>query len=344
MSERRALLVGTLPGDTAEDAMRAAVERLGASLRYLPDGETGDRRDWVAGLITSFADHTDLEIARPGNWSNYKDQQNYRVRKGHHLRGENLDLKYLSWYRTNRKVFDRLKSERPELSDVDFQVGIPGDLDLTMFTMGPTRMFGHRAAFAEATLRDITAIREEGGDDVLFQLELPVETVFVAKSGPLGGFVANRMAAGVHRLVAATPAGTRFGVHLCLGDLGHKALTGIGSARPLVRLANALAAAWPEGRTLEYVHAPFAAGDEPPQSEPAFYRALSGLRLPEQTRFVAGFLHESSTLDEQRRLLDTIETAVGRQVDVAAACGLGRRTPADAYKTMDQARTLCEQD
>jgi hypothetical protein len=341
MSQRRALLVGTLPGETSEEAMRTAMDRLGPHLRQLPDGETGNRRVWVVGLIMSFEGHPDLEIAKEGDWSDYKHQRNYRIRKGHKLTGGNLDLEYLKWYEINRPVFDKVTLEA-KLPDISFQVGIPGDLDMTMFTMGPTRMMGNRKPFAEATVRDINRIHAAADGDVLFQLELPAETVFVAKAGPLGAFVANKLAAGLHRLVAASPEGARFGIHLCLGDLGHKALSGLRSAIPLVKLANAISAQWPTGRALEYVHAPLAAGDEPPPLEPKFYQPLSGLRLPAGTRFVAGFLHEDRSLSEQRDLLAVIEKAVGSEVDVAASCGLGRRSPEAAYATMVQARELCE--
>ncbi|MEV4380794.1 hypothetical protein [Streptosporangium sp. NPDC049644] len=337
MAGRKALLVGTLPGETAEEAMRGALERLGPHLRQLPDGETGDRRIWVVGLIMSLLGHPDLEVAREGDWSDYKHQRNYRVRRGHRLRGDGLDLGYLRWYEINRPVFDKLVE-----GDLAFQVGVPGDLDMTMFTLGPTRIAGNRQPFREATVRDIAAIHAKSPSDVVFQLEVPVETVFVAKAGPLGGVAAARLAAGLHRTVRDAPTGTRFGIHLCLGDLGHKALSRLSSTRPLVRLANAIADGWPSGRTLEYVHAPLAAGDEPPVTATHFYQPLTGLRLPSTTRFVAGFLHENRTVDDQRRLLNTIEKAVGGTVDVAAACGLGRRSDTAAYATMDQARALCE--
>lgn len=43
--ERAVHLVGSIPADNAEQAMRTAVERLGEHLRTLPDGETGERRN-----------------------------------------------------------------------------------------------------------------------------------------------------------------------------------------------------------------------------------------------------------------------------------------------------------
>lgn len=148
------------------------------------------------------------------------------------------------------------------------------------------------------------------------------------------------MAGGLARLVQATPVGTRFAVHLCVGDLDHKPMRTPTDSRPLVTLANAIVRRWPDGRSLERVYLPLAAGDVPPPTDPSFYRPLRDLRLPADVRFAAGFLHESRTLDEQRAILDIIEGAFGRPVDVAAACGLGRRAPDLANITLDQARVL----
>jgi hypothetical protein len=113
--------------------------------------------------------------------------------------------------------------------------------------------------------------------------------------------------------------------------------------RPLVLLANTLAAGWTEGRALEYVHAPFAAAAEPPIPEESFYEPLSELALPAETRFIAGFLHESLDTAAHRELLARIERLTGREVDVAAACGLGRRdTDEEAFEQMRETAALLE--
>jgi len=197
------------------------------------------------------------------------------------------------------------------------------------------------SAFTDATLSEIRAIHAKAGSSVVFQLELPVELVFVAKMPrPLRSAMAACLARGVHRLARRCPPGARFGVHLCLGDLGNKALGHLRDTGPLVALTNAIVRGWPLDRPLEYVHAPFAAGDEPAPADPAFYEPLSALRLPADVRFVAGFVHERSSSDEQRRILRVIEDQLGRRVDVATACGLGRRTVTAAAATMDRAAEL----
>ncbi len=41
------LLVGSLPADSTEEALRAGSELFGDMVFALPDGETGPRRAWV---------------------------------------------------------------------------------------------------------------------------------------------------------------------------------------------------------------------------------------------------------------------------------------------------------
>ena len=61
------LLVGSMPFDTAEEAMRLSGERIGPYVPSLPDGETGDRVTWVGFLpMRIFPAHPGLvESNRP---------------------------------------------------------------------------------------------------------------------------------------------------------------------------------------------------------------------------------------------------------------------------------------
>lgn len=316
--------------------MREVLDRAGPRLRSLADGETGERKDWIVHILNGLREHPDLEVAKDGDWSNYKQQILYKVRSGHTFDGSGLDLGHVASYDQSRPTFDALRAEF-DLPKLSFQVGVPGDLDLALFAFGIKGPLRHRAAFTDATLRTIRQIQAESEGDVVFQLEIPAELVFVTK---VPGFaqqpMANRLAAGVAKLAARTPDGARFGIHLCLGDLGHKALGRMRDAGPLVKLANAIAAKWPAGRSLEFVHAPLAAGEDPPVMSSEFYRPLANLRLPASTRFVAGILHEGRSTDEEKRLLSVVESAFGRTVDVAAACGLGRRSSEAAIATVEQ--------
>jgi hypothetical protein len=287
-----------------------------------------------------------LELSRDGDWSDYDKTPRFRVRPGERLYGAGLDLGIAAATQEALPIYEeirtRLAAEGATGGVPGFQVGIPGDLDLAMFTFGPVGLVRHVRPFTEALAATMRQIHGLVGDDALFQIEIPVELVLLARAprparAMLAGLLARRVAA----LVLAAPAGVRFGVHLCLGDLNHRALGRLDDAGPLVHLSNALVARWPVGRSLVYVHAPLAAADNPPVDDAAFYRPLSGLRLRD-ARFIAGYAHEDQDLATQRRIRQQIEDALGHRADVSTSCGLGRRDHAAAVAAMDRIKTLLD--
>lgn len=136
-------------------------------------------------------------------------------------------------------------------------------------------------------------------------------------------------------LAAASPEGTRFGVHLCLGDMNNRALGTMDDVTPLVLLANAILAGWPDGRRLGILHPRFAAADHPATTDPQFYAPLTSLNLPAGVRFAAGFAHEAQSLTDQVAIRSMIDDLLHREVAIAAACGLGRRPRADARAVLE---------
>jgi hypothetical protein len=320
--------------------MSLAATHLGDALRWVPDGETGERLNWVVHIIEKLRAHPDLEVANEGDWSDYDDVLRFRVRKGRKLRGESLDFGHVEPFREGFREFGELKAELGR-EDLVFQVGIPGDFDMAGMVLGPLGALVHRRAFREATVAEIRSIHAEAGRDVVFQLEVPFELVSVARAPALvQPLVARLLARGIARIAHDAPTGARFGVHLCLGDMNHKALMQMRDMGPVVELANSIVAAWPARRELEFVHAPFAGASQAPTLDPGHYAPLAGLRIPPTTRFVAGFVYEHQSLAEQQQLLSIIESAVGRPVDVSAACGLGRRSAEEAVSSMHRAKTL----
>ena len=54
-------LVGSVPMASARDVFCAVCDAVGPHLRWLPDGETGERLDWVAGMEGVFASNPALQ-------------------------------------------------------------------------------------------------------------------------------------------------------------------------------------------------------------------------------------------------------------------------------------------
>lgn len=307
--------------------MRAMLDGVGSRLRTLPTGETRRYEWYIQPILDDLVAQGALEVKRPGSWDSSHERTVHRAARGATLTGDMMELGYLGEAREALPVYRSLRAER-DLPELSLQIGMPTDFTMAFIAMGMCGVRKHRKAFHDATVRDIEGIRELVGDDVVLQFEATAETVLMAKAQPLHRQLdlALGLGRGIAALAASTPAGTRIGVHLCLGSMRNKARTTLRDTRPLVALANSIARQWPSERTLEFIHGPLAAGDIPPSTRPEFYAPLGALRLPPETRFYAGFVHETPSAAEQIETLRMIEAAAKRPVDgVASACGLGRR-------------------
>lgn len=326
--------------------MEAALTRLAPHLRTLSDGETGARSWWIRAILDRLRDHPDLELVRDGDYSSYDSTPLWRVKQGHDLTADSLEpfLVMGEAFDSSYPVFRELRDAygRP---DLDFQVGVPLHLDLAVDAFGEA---GFSPAIydpcLEATARQVRAVQARSRGDVVFQLEMPVPLVAIAGTPEQGQpQAAAEMAQRILDLPRRADPGTRFGVHLCLGDMNHKALARMRDVAPLVLLANELSRTWPVDRPLEFIHAPFAAAEEPPTFDEEFYAPLGDLDVSSDIRFAAGCVHESLSLDQERRLLALIEGLAGRQVDLAAACGLARRPDvSQAWDAMDKSAALVD--
>ncbi len=339
---RQAHLVGSLPGDTPLEAMMAALDVLGPYLRTLPDGETGERRNWIISIVEGLRAHPDLELRKPGDWSDYDKTPQLRVRRGRRLYGATLDFGHVAAVTHTYPHFEQARAAAGR-ADLGFQQGVPGDFDLAMFTLGPVGALRHRRAFTEATLAEIRDVGRIAGPQCLFQIEVPAELVLLAKApAATRATLAALLARTITGLASAAPEGTRFAVHLCLGDMNNRAFGTMTDVAPLVSLANAVLSSWPDDRPLDVIHAPFAAADHPATTDPGFYTPLRKLRLPRDVRFAAGFAHESQSLDQQRHIRTIIDEHLDRAVVIASACGLGRRSASAARAVLERTAELCE--
>ena len=98
-------LVGSTPFADAEEALDIFSDRLGTLLHTVPDGETGERQNWIQGMLDSFRSHPKLELARAGDWSDYDRTPSFRVRRGQQFTSRDLDLGYLRHFEESWPLF-----------------------------------------------------------------------------------------------------------------------------------------------------------------------------------------------------------------------------------------------
>lgn len=325
--------VGSYPADSAEQAMRDMIGYGSDALQYLGDGETGRRKNWVVEQIDSYYGNDAFVVVKDGSWTNYEDCPEFGISPGHTLRPQDFNLRYHSDAVESWPVFDRLRHEydRPDLA---FQVGIPHSLDMSLFTFGLANGLDPELldAYTKATVQQMERIREESfGDEVVFQIETPASmsmALFPQDQIP-ESLQPSGLSESIAELVNQAPEHSKFGIHLCLGDLGNESRGQLPDRTAAVTLINEIGnkAAW-QSQKLEYVHEPHAAGKNPPILDKVSYQALANLRLPEGTRYIAGMVHESQSLDNQKQVLTWIKEALpeSQTLGIATACGLGRRS------------------
>lgn len=352
-TKRQVLLVGSMPYANEATAMARAVELVGDRLLALPDGEIGerseqypdgDRASWISGLASRFLAEGDLfDMVDPGtmNAQGFPVDYDSMIRLKPKVSGDviaaRVDLGYDTFALRSWPEFEKLRAETGR-SDLRFQLGLPTGLAAAVIILGPARalQLSHSLATRLAVEANRVA-RVVGAENLLFQIEVPIEVIAAHKVPKQMVALPTKTVSDLwRRLDPAVPVG----IHCCFGDLNNTSGVTPTEFDRLVDFTNALVKKWPANRRLDYVHLPFAAASTPSPTDPAAYRALGRLALPTGTRLVAGFVHEVPTMESLIALRGVIEGAYGGQVDVACACGLGRREPAVADELLRRCREL----
>jgi hypothetical protein len=66
-----------------------------------------------------------------------------KIRKGHTLFGANLDFGHQDAVQDSFPAYEQARAAT-DRADLAFQEGVPGDVDLAMFTLGPAGALRHR--------------------------------------------------------------------------------------------------------------------------------------------------------------------------------------------------------
>lgn len=353
MSNRKALLIGTMPFENEEQAMEKAISILGKHLISVPDGEigekneqypTGSRSSWVCINANECAEDTEnWEIIRKAEMNQFGFPAGYdkiytlRPKHSPEELPKYLNLHYHEYFYKSYPIFQRLR-EKYALPDLKFQMGIPTGLTLSIFIMEPEKAISYYQAFQQRLLYEVNDVLQHHADDMIVQLELPIELGLVYQDPSQMDF-AKQVVMG---LVENFKYPTQVGLHLCCGDLNNESWTHPDSLNPLVDFVNTIIDTWPQNQKLAYIHVPLAEGNIPPTLEKDYYQPLANIQLPKDTELFAGFVHEKRTIEELQVIHSLIEETRNHPVGVACSCGLGRRTPKTAEKLIKRMRELLD--
>jgi hypothetical protein len=337
------LLVGSLPFDTAEEALRAAGTGLQGHVGWLPDGEIGARKDWVGMLPpVVFSKHPDLaetkappthELEQPDREDDRPPAEDlegfwtFRIKPGHTVRFD--DLTYGDHATESYAVFRRLRDEGAVAPGVRFQMCLPAPHSaMDAFFDDHTQWPELYAAYLDGIRAEIRkALQTIPADDLVIQWDCAWELVDLAM-GDRNYFKFwpkltaeqkfERHAEQLDNLWQDIPDETLMGYHWCYGTWGGWPMTAMADLDLCVRMSNE--AKKRTGRRLDYVHMPVIR-----HPDEKFFAPLDNLDVGD-TKVFLGIVHHTDGIEDFRRRRDLARKHL-QDFGIASVCGYGRVEP-----------------
>jgi hypothetical protein len=330
MTARNVYLVGSVPLANSRDVFETVSAALGPRLLTLPDGETGERLDWITWLEPIFANNPAFEPSSEifQLHSGVAGRRRYGLKKGLTPSDVKFDnLLYADIACRSFATFAELKLQGKIPAHVKFQVDlVPAHSVIWLFVEeGLQRAVD--PIYNDAVLREIDKIAAAIPPDQL-AIQFDVASAVFARlergePGPYGDTkeeMQKNFAAIVARLAERVPADVDLLFHFCYGDAGHRHVVEPTDMGDMVDYANRLTAQLKRPITLIHMPVPRDRADD------AYFKPLAKLKLDPQTKLALGLVHYTDGVAGTRARIAAAEKYV-RDFSVGTECGFGRRDP-----------------
>jgi hypothetical protein len=329
------LLIGSVPLNSATDVFSVLAERLGGLASRYPDGETGERINWVRWQRHVFDENPNLELVvakRLPGFNDTIDRPFYALRADADLkRFAFKPLGYSSKAIESYAEFRRLKQQGLIPETVKFQVCMPTAVSLLSVFVNRE----HRASIEPALERALEAeviqlAAKVPHGELAIQWDVCHEVV--GHDGGIDlhfGNILSEASERCARLVNFVPPDIEVGLHLCYGDPGHKHVIEPVDTGTCVAFCNRIASL--AKRTIDYVHIPIPRGFKSAEQ----YRPLSQLTTPAATGIYLGLVHYTDGLAGTQERISIAKKYCNHHFGIATECGFGRRNPQTLYPLLD---------
>jgi len=331
------LLVGSLPADSTEGALRSAAGFFGDLVFALPDGETGPRAAWVSYERERLArPNPGIVVLRETESPTGLPRHAYET-PVFGIRPGVSELHWDTWPRIDDAiegyaVFSKLRADGVIPGGLRFQVGLPfpaSALNAFKAHFAADYPVAERA-FEDLVARELQRLTEAiPPGDLAIQWDVCYEVLDLeGKLGWTSEGAWERFAGPVTRLTRLIPDDVLVGYHLCYGTFPEWPMYEASDMGALVRMANYAVAN--SGRTVDWLHL---AGPRYLRSEDrSFFRPLADLE-PGDARVFLGIVLPIDGEAGLRRRVDTASRYV-TDFGVAMYCGFGRQPGKDGTETM----------
>ncbi len=335
-------LVGSVPLASAGDVFSIVADKLGDVIHRIPDGETGERSNWIRWQVHSFASCPQLELASAAvklkGAQDRLERPQFKLREG--VDAARLELPPLGFAREALKsyeVFARMQAAGKIPSATRFQICLPTAVPLAGTFVIPEHRADVEPAIERALAREISEIAANIPHDKL-SIQWDVCMEIVGADGGFALYYANPIDGGIDRVVrhlGFIPASIEAGIHMCYGDPGHKHIFEPNDLATCVTFSNQILAQ--SQRPVAFVHMPVLRGS----LSDDFYRPLARLKVPDTTEIYLGLVHYTDGLAGTSERIAIAKRHL-KSFGVATECGFGRRDPATIPALLDLHRSAAE--
>lgn len=341
---RQVHLVGSVPLENAEEVFRTSSSILGDCLPRIPDGETGNRLQWimyqyilmskmpefevVGGKITSQELTREIEafIETPEIGFDMHQRQ-LQIRAGVEVDDIAFPtLGYADVAKASYKKFAAMKKNQEVHESCRFQVSLPTPLAPIQTFISPkgySESIALYRQYKKAMLNELSLITGAiPGEELAIQWDVCIEIVML-ENRQSDENVSSWHAAIPEELCSlaeSVPEPVEVGYHLCYGDMGHKHFFEPVDTTLMTDLANKLSRG--VSRPIQWIHMPVPRD----RKDKEYFQPLGELRLEPETRLFLGLVHFTDGLEGTLERIDAALPAVSN-FGIATECGLGRRDP-----------------
>ncbi|HEY2651797.1 MAG TPA: hypothetical protein VGI50_07750 [Solirubrobacteraceae bacterium] len=314
-------LCGSVPLASSDDVFRVVGEELGRHVRRIPDGETGERYQWIGWAAQVFWRVDGLEERHPF----YKEYSPRVIGLADGRSPADVQYPNLEYADAALASYDRFahyKRQGKIAADVRFQVSLPTPVAAVSACVAPNEFAALEPGYEAAMLGELGRILAGiPHAELAIQWDVCLEVWFMegwitCPFSPVAQGITERL----KRYAKTVPEDVELGFHLCYGDYKHEHLQEPDDCRTCVDIVNAASAAI--DRDIDWVHIPVPIE----RDDDAYYAPLDELDLPEGTELYLGLIHYRDGAEGARRRIATAKRH-RRPFGVATECGMGRRPP-----------------
>lgn len=337
---REVLLVGSVPLDSAEDVFSTVGRELNGLVRRIPDGESGDRTDWVNWQSSVFSRIPFVELVdenedRGGQI--HKGPQ-YRVRPGFPTAAVQFGpLGYAAAAIESYKAFADAKARGALAADCRFQVGLATALSVVGQYVDDEFQIAVEPAYEARLLEEIDEIAASiPNDELAIQWNLATELSIIEGRRPVHfDQLWNGVLDRVVRAADRVPEGVELGLHFCFRDFEFNDFPLPADLDRIVDLANGLSGLIE--RSIDWIHIPVPSHTR----DPRYFAPLDHLALRDETRLFLGVIHHDKDIT-----VTHLQIALAGQLvpefGVASECGLSDLPGEDIVPVLTKHRMIAD--